>query len=166
MQHDLDEMVKFANYWLSKASGGRVPAFRDLLPEEIFRALPNLVVWQVIDGGRDFRCRLCGDDLNRNYGWNPKGQLLSKIIASNPSVAVFADNFRRCLAQGSPVAVVDSFLGYFGTPKRALGLIAPLAGSDGTFSDLICCSFYLRDGDHSEAERQLTDLFPRHEQEG
>ena len=154
-------MIEFANYWLSKASGERLPAFSDLLPEEIFRALPNLVVWQVIDGGRDFRCRLCGDDLNRNYGWNPTGQLLSTIVADNPSVGVFGDNFRRCLAQGSPVTVIDSFQGHLGTLKRTLGVIAPLAGPDGAISDLICCSLYLRNGDHEKAERQLSALFPR-----
>lgn len=154
-------MLEFSNYWHSKARGGRLPAFSDLLPEEIFRALPNLVVWQVLDGGRYFRCRLCGDDLSRNYGWNPRGQLLSDIAAGNPSVAIFADNFRRCLAEGAPVTVIDSFEGHSGTPKRTIGIIAPLAGPGGAVSDLICCSLYLRNGDLEEAERQLCPLFPR-----
>ena len=166
MQQDLKVMVEFANYWLSKASSGRMPGFSDLLPEEIFRALPNLVVWQVLDGGRDFRCRLCGDDLNRNYGWNPKGQLLSAIAAGNPSVAAFGDNFRLCLAQGSPVAVIDHFQGHLDTPKRTLGVIAPLAGGDGTISDLICCSVYLRNGAPEEVDSQLSALFPRIENKG
>ncbi|MPZ08941.1 MAG: hypothetical protein GEU89_01865 [Kiloniellaceae bacterium] len=166
MQQDLQKIVDFSNYWLSKADSGRLPAFRDLLPEEFFRALPNLVVWQVIDGGRDFRCRLCGEDLNRNYGWNPKGRLLSDIVADNPSVAVFGDNFRLCLSQGRPITVFDRFQGHLHTPKRTLGVIAPLAGGGGAISDLICCSVYLRNGDHEEANRQLSALFPRVENKG
>lgn len=161
MQQDLKIMVDFSNYWLSKASGGRLPTFKDLLPEEIFRALPNLVVWQVIDEGRDFRCRLCGEDLNRNYGWDPRGKLLSDIVAGNPSVAIFGDNFRLCLAQGSPITVIDRFEGHAGTPKHTIGVIAPLAGPAGAIGDLICCSLYLRNGDHEEAGRELTALFPR-----
>ena len=166
MQQDLKKIVEFSNYWLAKAGAGALPAFRDLMPEEIFRALPNLVVWQVIDGGRDFRCRLCGDDLNRNYGWNPTGQYLNAIVAGNPSVAVFGDNFRLCLAQRSPVTVIDRFEGHHGTPKQTIGIIAPLAGPDGDVSELICCSIYLHDGDHEEADRQLSALFPRIENSG
>ena len=135
MRQDLKKIVDFSEYWLSKAKDGTPPAFRDLLPEEIFRALPNLVVWQKLEGGRDFRCRLCGEDLNRNYGWNPKGQRLSTIIAENPSVAAFGDNFRLCLAQGSPITVIDSFKGHHGTAKRTFGVIAPLTGEDGSLSE-------------------------------
>ena len=161
MRQDLKVIIDFSNYWLSKASGGRLPAFKDLLPEEIFRALPNLVVWQVIDEGRDFRCRLCGDDLNRNYGWDPRGKVLSDIVVRNPSVAVFGDNFRLCLVQGSPITVIDRFEGHLGTPKRTIGVVAPLAGPDGAISDLICCSLYLSNGTDEEADRQLSALFPR-----
>lgn len=166
MQQDLQKIVDFSNYWLSKVDNGRLPAFRDLLPEEMFRALPNLVVWQVIDGGRDFRCRLCGDDLTRNYGWNPEGRLLSDIVADNPSVAVFGDNFRRCLSQGRPITVIDSFEGHRGTSKRTIGIIAPLAGNDDAIGELICCSIYLQNGDHEEADRRLSALFARIDNKG
>jgi hypothetical protein len=161
MQQDLKQIVEFSNYWLSKTRAGRLPAFSDLLPEEIFRSLPNLVVWEVIDGGEDFRCRLCGEDLNRNYGWNPKGELLSDVIMENPSVAVFGDNFRHCLSLGAPVTVIDTFRGHLGTAKRTAGIIAPLAGPEAAIGELICCSIYLENGSHEEADRQLSALFHR-----
>jgi hypothetical protein len=161
MQQDLRKIVDFSNYWLSKAQEGRLPAFSDLLPEEIFRTLPNLVVWKVIDGGDDFRCRLCGEDLIRNYGWNPKGELLSQIIDENPSVAVFGDNFRLCLSRGAPVTVIDKFRGHTGTAKSTAGIIAPLAGPEDSIGDLICCSIYLENGAADEADRQLSALFHR-----
>jgi len=160
MQSDLQKIVDFSEYWLSKAEGG-LPAFKDLLPEEIFRALPNLVVWQVIDDGADFHCRLCGEDLNLNYGWNPTGKRLNDIIGENPSVAVFADNFRLCLAQQGPIIVIDSFTGHFGTAKRTVGIIAPLADPTGRIAELVCCSLYLANGDREEAVRRLSTLFPR-----
>jgi len=165
MLHELKKIVDFSEYWLSKSQGG-LPAFKDLLPEEIFRSLPNLVVWQVVDDGADFHCRLCGGDLNRNYGWNPTGKNLNDIIRQNPSVAVFADNFRRCMRQQAPITVIDSFTGHLGTAKRTVGIIAPLADPAGRITELICCSLYLANDDHEEADRQLSALFPRIENKG
>lgn len=160
MHRELDRIVQFGKYWLSKAENGNLPAFSDLLPEEMFRALPNLVVWQVLDEGADFHCRLCGDDLNRNYGWNPTGRSLSSVIAENPSVAAFGENFRLCMKQRRPITVIDNFRGYHGTAKRTIGVIAPLAGPDGTISDLVCCSLYVSNGDSEEADQKLSSLFP------
>lgn len=156
---DPRKIIEFSRYWLAKANGGALPAFKDILPEEICRTLPNLVIWRVIDGGRDFHCRLCGEELNSNYGWNPMGRRLTEIARDNPSVAIFADNFRLCLAHRAPITVIDSFEGFYGTRKRTIGVIAPLAGDGGEITDLICCSIYLQDGDAEEAERQLSDLF-------
>ncbi|MEQ8354827.1 MAG: hypothetical protein RH942_04760 [Kiloniellaceae bacterium] len=161
MQRDLEKIVTFSEYWLSKAAEGRIPAFGDLLPEEIFRALPNLVVWTLVDGGADFHCRICGEDLNRNYGWNPTGSLLNDIIRNNPSVAAFRDNFRLCLSQAAPITVIDKFIGHFGTAKRTIGIVAPLANGTGEICELVCCSIYLSNGDSERAEATLTSLFPR-----
>ena len=161
MQRDLQKIVDFAEYWLSKSADGRLPCFGDLLPEEMFRALPNLVVWEVLDGGEDFRCRLCGEDLNRNYGWNPTGQRLNAIAEENPSIAVFGNNFRLCLTQARPITVIDNFRGHQGTVKRTIGVIAPLAGPAGEISDLVCCSLYITNGELGEADRQLSALFQR-----
>lgn len=155
------KVVEFSEYWLCKAQSRRMPSFRDILPEDVFRMLPNMVLWRVIDDGGDFRCRVLGQSLMDNYGTDLKGRPLSDLVAENPSLAVFRANFLRSIATRRPLAVIDHFLSHHGTPKRTLGIVAPLSDDGLTVSDVICCGSYVQSFDFAEVGTRLSALFER-----
>lgn len=54
------EIRAFAELWLSKTLGDRLPARADLTIEELQPWLGRLLIMDVLDGGDDFRYRLVG----------------------------------------------------------------------------------------------------------
>ncbi|MGQ0677476.1 MAG: PAS domain-containing protein [Rhodospirillales bacterium] len=64
--------------WNAKRRGRKLPARADLRPEELKPWLGNLIVLDVIDGGRDFRYRLFGTNIVRQAGFDMTGKLMSE----------------------------------------------------------------------------------------
>ncbi len=157
MASQFDRILTFADYWVGKRRAAELPRLADLLPEEMFRALPNLVVWEVVDDGADYLCTLCGEDLNDNYGWNPKGHRLNDIIRDNRSIAVFKSNFDRVREVGDAITVIDRFEGHRGTTKRTVGVVAPLSDGAGAIAHIICCAIYVSNGESEIARGRLME---------
>src|SRR3546814_4999287 len=57
------ELAALRDYWLSKCGARRMPARSAIDPLEMKRWLGHLVLHEVIDGGRDFLCKVYGSVL-------------------------------------------------------------------------------------------------------
>lgn len=66
-------------YWRSKRASRRMPARREIDPAEMPRLLPHLVISESVEGGRRFRCRLCGTAVARAMGFDPTGRSVEDI---------------------------------------------------------------------------------------
>jgi hypothetical protein len=66
--------------YLERIRGGReMPDRADIKPSEIARLLPNVIIAEAVDGGRDFRVRLFGTKLVELLGEERTGKLLSEF---------------------------------------------------------------------------------------
>lgn len=59
--------------------GREMPDRADIKPSEIPRLLPNMIIAEAVDGGRDFRVRLFGTKLVELLGEERIGKLLSEF---------------------------------------------------------------------------------------
>ncbi len=73
-----ERLLGLFRLWESKRGDRALPARADLRPEELKPWLGNLIVLDVIDGGRDFRYRLVGVNVVRQAGFDMTGKLLSE----------------------------------------------------------------------------------------
>lgn len=106
--------------------------------EEFAEFLPDILLYEVLDGGEDVVCRVAGENIKANYGGNQTGQRLSDIIRANPSVAHFRDNFREVIESRRPVRRREVYTDLLGIRKTTIGAIAPLS-RDGRAVDFCLC---------------------------
>jgi hypothetical protein len=66
-------------YWNEKARGRPMPDRADIVPSEIVRLLPNLIISEVLRGGEDFRTRIFGTALVELVGEERTGKCLSEF---------------------------------------------------------------------------------------
>lgn len=77
---DGDRLRELFGYWQGKLAGRRMPARRDIDPVEVPRLLPNLMLADVVDGGRRIRFRLAGTAIREIAGIELTGRYLDEII--------------------------------------------------------------------------------------
>lgn len=71
-------------YWDEKRGARAMPSRADVRPAELKQQLGWLVMLDVVDGGRDFRYRLIGDDVADYFAWNPTGKTVKEAFATQP----------------------------------------------------------------------------------
>jgi hypothetical protein len=82
------ELIEFLVYWNAKRGARPFPSRKDIAPREIEKLLPWINMYDILDGGKEFRVRLIGTALSDALGggdYNGKPvselpQLLSKRI--------------------------------------------------------------------------------------
>ncbi len=67
-------------HWQEKQAAGGLVFGKDLPSRELSTALRNLMIYEPLDGGRDFRVRVAGSALIRRFGRDIKGLLLSELF--------------------------------------------------------------------------------------
>jgi hypothetical protein len=96
-----ERLLSLFRLWQSKRRGRRLPARGDLRPEELKPWLGNLIVLDVIDGGRDFRYRLFGTNVVRQAGFDMTGKLLSEYPIEDALPHFFATH-REVVRRAAP----------------------------------------------------------------
>lgn len=95
-------------FWSAKRSNlGRTPARRDISPAEIKALLPHIAIADVIDGGEDFRFRICGTAITEEAGV----ELTGKNWLSFPNTDTMIERSRDLVRTGTP---------YYATNIRAV----------------------------------------------
>ncbi len=85
-------LQQLLEYSTSKGGETRLPARTDLDPLEIRHLLPDLLIFDVVEGGADFRVRLVGTGVVEAFGFDGTGKLLStlfKPVVSNEAVLLY-----------------------------------------------------------------------------
>jgi hypothetical protein len=113
-------------YW-SRLAAARLPRRGEIDPVAIQEVLSNVMMLDVLDGGRDFRYRLAGSTVERNFGSSVKGVLLSDILKAFPSFEPIIEVKRHCAATASPYACDEVIFTHFGTLKRVYCFAMPLS---------------------------------------
>jgi hypothetical protein len=72
------DLRAFIAYWNAKRGGRAMPERGELTPGEMKPYLPRLHIYDVIDGGCDFRIRLMGTRLSSGWRRDPTGALISE----------------------------------------------------------------------------------------
>lgn len=122
--HDLFQPA--LTYWQS-LGGTQLPRRQRLDPLDIPALLPNIMLLDVLDQGRDFRYRLAGTAIEHNFGASIKGRLLSTIVDEFPSTRPILETKQHCVATASPYACDAAIFTHFGTKKQLYCFAMPLS---------------------------------------
>jgi hypothetical protein len=114
------------DYW-RRLSETRLPRREEIDPIAVASILSNIMLLDVLDGGRDFRYRLAGSTVEANFGGSLRGVVLSDILKEFPSFEPIIDVKRRCAATASPHTCDRAIFTHFGTLKRVNCFAMPLS---------------------------------------
>lgn len=92
------------DYWLAKRGDRPCPAWTDIHLMDVYKVAPQIVVRDVVDGGREFRCRFSGTGLSAVLGVDSTGQLIAETYKRGGG-AVLA-RYQAVLSAGRPLRAV------------------------------------------------------------
>jgi len=97
------ELAAFFAYWQEKRGRRRMPARADLLPHELRRHLPFMMLTDVLrdDSRLRFRCRLVGTEICRAAGRDATGRYWDDLVPPAEYETV-TQSLRTVAASGEP----------------------------------------------------------------
>lgn len=128
-------------YWAAKLRDGMLPARKSISPQELRPWLGNLLLLDVVDGGRDFQYRLHGAKLVQMFGDDLTGRFVGALPLRNVE-ALLAEG-RQAVASRNVVYIEDGIVAEKAF-IRISKLILPLA-SDGVAVDMLLVGIYAQD---------------------
>ncbi len=129
-------------YWERRRGPRAMPGRRDIVPSDLKAHLPHILLADVIDGGRDFRYRLVGSQLQDYFAGNPTGKLMRETLApfGAETVAQTLAVYRAAVKRRAPMRVRGAGSYYAQGPKLFDALLTPLA-DDGVAPNMILGAF-------------------------
>ena len=125
------------DYWNAKRGAREMPSRRDLDPLDMRGFLPQVMLLDVMDGGRDFFCRVCGSDIRERIGVEMTGRLLSELNGAPEVVQRILDEYREVVRLRRPTSARHDFINQItGRPKIYERLTMPLS-SDGVVVNML-----------------------------
>jgi hypothetical protein len=124
------ELLAFVrDYWLAKRGTYEIPRRADIVPSQLKPYLPNVLLADVVDGGRDFRYRLVGSHLHRSFAGNPTGKLMSEALMpfGPETVRITIDVYASVVRKRLPVTIRAAGSYYAQDFKTVDALLAPLS---------------------------------------
>jgi hypothetical protein len=132
------------DYWLSKRRElGRLPGRADIDPVEVFELLPYIVLWDVIDGGKDLRIRLAGSHFEEAHERAMRGFRMSEWIRSRQDAAVWER--LRTVIQGRQPDFRHTELPFLRRPYIVCDRVMLPLASDGVTVDVVLSAYIHRD---------------------
>jgi hypothetical protein len=130
------------DYWHSQRGAARMPRRADIAPSDMKTHLPNILLADVVDKGRDFRYRVVGSQLQRYFDGNPTGMLMSSALAIfGPDAAERTIRvYQMVLERRTPLRVCGSGSIYSQQAKFFDALLTPLS-DDGETVNMILGTF-------------------------
>ena len=122
-------------YWTGKRGERQFPARADIVPEDIGKLLPFVLLLDVLEGGRHLRFRLVGTDAAA--GIDPTGKLMHEAVPDG----IYRDHITALFRRGAtgPGALYSRSSYAYGDvegPRSISRLFMPLAG-DGETIDMM-----------------------------
>lgn len=129
---------KVYDYWAGKKSAGRLPSRREIDPVDIYDCLSWLMILEAVEGGRDFRIRLAGSQIEEAHDRPLKGLMVGDL-GSGDELASVLERFRGVMTTKTPNFHSGS-LSMVGRAFIEFDRVAlPLAEDGETVSHLLCC---------------------------
>jgi hypothetical protein len=118
--------VRCYRTWCALAGTG-IPARQQLDPMRFgAELLPHLSLIDAVDGGRDYRWRLCGEQVFTVLGMRVGGRLISGIEAELGEAVLFREALDEVVADRAPLFYVLRHQTVAGCMKRSYGVLLPL----------------------------------------
>lgn len=130
------------DYWLAKRGERDIPRRADISPAELKPHLPDILLADVVEDGRDFRYRLVGGHLHRSFAGNPTGKLMSETLLAfgRETARLTIDAYAAVVARRSPMRIRTTGSYYAQDLKIVDALLAPLS-DDGKTVNMILGTF-------------------------
>jgi hypothetical protein len=130
------------DYWWRQRGDLAMPRRKDISPSDMKPHLPHILLADVIDGGRDFRYRLVGVELQRFFAGNPTGKLMSQALAGFgvDTVEATLQMYRAAIQRAAPLRVRGSGAYFAQRAKLVDALLTPLS-NDGVHANMIFGTF-------------------------
>jgi len=97
-------ILRLLAYWNARRGVRFAPARADIDPADITALLPDIMMVDVLDGGRDFRFRLIGTRIVEGLGRDSTGRLFSELYADQPLARQrLGDRFQQVIKWRRPV---------------------------------------------------------------
>jgi hypothetical protein len=92
-------------WWNEKRGARAMPSRADVKPAELKPCLSSILMLDVLEGGRDFRHRIVGEDIADYFAWNPTGTTVKEAFATQPEPLrkTVLQIYRCAVAQQVPV---------------------------------------------------------------
>lgn len=124
-------------YWRDKAAGRRRPDWTALNLMDVYDIAPMIMVRDVLDRGREYRCRFCGTRLVETLGVDPTGKLLADTY-SPEGQNLMHERYGLVLKVDAPVRLS----GYLrvvekNVPTGYEGVLLPLGDGKGALGHII-----------------------------
>ena len=124
-------------YWNGRRGARPMPARRDIDPLDMRAWLPQAMLFDVLDGGRDFFCRVAGTDIRERIGVEMTGRLLSELNGEPAVVQGILEEYREVVRLRRPTSARHDFVNRVtGRPKIYERLTMPLS-ADGATVDML-----------------------------
>lgn len=130
------------DYWFTKRGTRDMPRRADISPAELKPYLPNILLADIVDGGRDFRYRLVGGHLHRSFAGNPTGKLMSETLQpfGQETVRRTVDIYAAVAGRRGPMRIRSAGSYYAQDLKIVDAILTPLS-DDGTNVNMIFGTF-------------------------
>lgn len=124
------------DYWQVLAGTNGRPLRMDFDPFAIASILPNIIMTNVIDQGRDFQFRVFGQDIRDRLKCNYTGMCLSELPNQDDRQIVW-QNYRSVAQNGQPLLSVLDYTGPFRNIREADELYLPFFRNDGSVQSIL-----------------------------
>lgn len=127
-----------------------MPSRRDITPANLRLQLPEMLLADVIDGGRDFRYRLVGTRLTPFFATDPSGKLMSEALApfGEETVVQTIASYRTVAERRRAMRLTGSGSIYGQEPKRFDAWLAPLSDNDERVDTILGTFIFVWDFEH------------------
>lgn len=123
--------------WNDMRRGRAMPARADIAARDMKPYLRQVQLYEVIDGGRDFRIRLVGTDFTESMGYDPTGQCVSQLEDPFLRERTFAAA-RQVLETRGPLRTSASFRAVARVIYRRIEKIWLPLGDDTGITHILC----------------------------
>lgn len=133
------------DYWNVLDALNARPLRADFDPFAIASILPNVIMTNVIDAGRDFQFRVFGQTVRDRLANNYRGMYLSELPNQNDRQKVWG-NYRDVAQSGQPLLSYLDYTGPFRNIRQADELYLPFFRTDGNVHSILVVVAFDQDG--------------------
>ena len=125
-----DVANRLLHYWREKCGNRPRPLLSDLELMDLYDIAPLMFIRDVVDGGKDLRCRFWGTEMASAYHMDCSGKLVSDSFTAYGSKNTL-DIYMAALESGLPMRLLGN-LGYVGKSESNSfeGIMLSLDGKD------------------------------------